>query len=88
MKKAIVVAQLGRVVASDIRNLWFESCHRKNFIYQSTNENRKDQNNEKVAVNGPSFFTSIFFLPPYAATGFELTVELHQNGTFEGRSTD
>ena len=30
-----------------------------------------------------------FFLPPYAAAWFEPTsVELHQTGTFEGRSTD
>ena len=29
-----------------------------------------------------------FFLPPYAGARLEPTVELHQTGTFEGRSTD
>ena len=29
-----------------------------------------------------------FFLPPYATAVFKPTVELHQTGNFEGRSTD
>ena len=43
---------VGRSVASDTRNLQFGSRHRPNFIYQLYN--RKDENKEKEAGNGPS----------------------------------
>ena len=43
---------VGRAVASDSRDPWFESRHRQNFIFQLYN--RKDENKEKEAENGPS----------------------------------
>ena len=36
---------VGRAVASDTRDPWFESRHRQNFIYQSYN--RKDEKKAK-----------------------------------------
>ena len=43
---------VGREVASDTRDPRFESRHRQNFFYQL--HNRKDENNEREAMNGPS----------------------------------
>ena len=43
---------VGRAVASSTRDPWFESRHWQNFIYQLYN--RKDENIEKEAGNGPS----------------------------------
>ena len=43
---------VGRAAASYTRDLQFESRHRQNFIYQLYN--RKDENKEKEAGNGPS----------------------------------
>ena len=43
---------VGRAVASDTRDPRFESSHLQNFICQLYN--RKDQNKEKEAGNGPS----------------------------------
>ena len=43
---------VGRAVTSDSRDPRFESYHRQNFIYQLYN--RKDENKEKEAGNGPS----------------------------------
>ena len=43
---------VGRAVASDTRDLRFKSRHWQNFIYQLYN--RKDENKEKDAGNGPS----------------------------------
>ena len=50
--RAVVVAQFDRAVASDTRDPWFESRHQQNFINQLYN--RKDENKEKEARNGPS----------------------------------
>ena len=46
---------VGRAVASDTRDLWFKSRHLQNFIYQIIYQlfNRKDENKEKEAGNGP-----------------------------------
>ena len=41
-----------RAVASDTRDLQFESRHQQNIIYQLYN--RKDENKEKEAANAPS----------------------------------
>ena len=43
---------VGRAVASNTRDLRFKSRHQQNFIYQLYN--RKDENQEKKAENGPS----------------------------------
>ena len=45
---------VGRVVASDTRDLQFQSRHRQNFIYQLYK--RKDKTKSKEAGNGPSIF--------------------------------
>ena len=44
---------VGRAVASDAREPQFESRRRQNFIYQLYSKNRKDENKEKEAGNGP-----------------------------------
>ena len=49
---------VGRVVATDTRDPWFESSHRKNFLFRTFVYYRlywKDKNKEKEAVNGPFF---------------------------------
>ena len=43
----------GRAIASDTRDPQFKSRHWQNIIYQLYN--RKDENKEKEAGNGPSF---------------------------------
>ena len=48
---------VGRAVAFDTRDPQFESRHRQNFIYQLYN--RKDENKEKEAGNGPSLKKNI-----------------------------
>ena len=47
---------VGRAVTSDTRDPRFEPCHRRNFVYQFICQlyNRKDENKEKEAGNGPS----------------------------------
>ena len=43
---------VGRVAASDTRDPRFKSQHRQSFVYQ-LELNRKDENKEKEAGNGP-----------------------------------
>ena len=46
---------VGRMVASNTRDPWFIPRHWQNFIYQFIYQlyNRKDENKEKEAGNGP-----------------------------------
>ena len=59
---------VGRAVASDTRDLWFESRHQQNFIYKLYN--RKDENKEKEAGSGSSFKVDQF--EDVRLGGFEL----------------
>ena len=77
---------VGRMVASDTRDLWFESRHRQNCIYQLYN--RKDKNKEKEAGNGISLknINSIVSDDLYLTCNlrrflFFGTMERYRNGT-------
>ena len=69
---------VGKVVASNIRDLRFENQHRQSFIYQLL-LNRKDENKEKEkekeAGNGPSFYLYLM-VECYRLKGISLSLSL------------
>ena len=67
---------VGTVVASDTRVPRFESRHQQNFIDQLYN--RKDENKEKKAGNGPSLKKKILVLKLKAGIRQTGGLETHQ----------